>query len=200
MVLPQWTISYFEVFKSLTKPYLNAHVQFCSVVGLAMDIFFTPFNIYFGNQYDDVPTGEVWRVYVKKQNKHSGNHPTFNRPAMCQIYTFPSLHFLGVVSFAVVMSCCCCLFGTGSHYAALAGQKLTVMNLPYTSWVLGVKACATMPGRTVYLCVCFSGSFCRAQAVFLPHSTECELCSLFLPYLASRTVHPKCPYVINKLW
>lgn len=167
-------------------------MQFCFVLGLAMDILFTVFNIYFGNQYDDVPTGEAWRGCCVK---HSGNHPTLNRHAMPQICSFPSLHFLCVAGFAVV-SLLLLLFVWDSDSLCSSSWPKT-NNDPLALHFLSSENQGMCHHAWLNCVICLFASqglsVSGTQAGFLPHCAGCQLCSFVLTHLASRTVHPKCP-------
>lgn len=127
-----------------------------------MDVFFTLFNnVYFGDQYDAVPTGKAWRGNYEKAKQMLRENPTFTRRAGHRTRTFPSLASTELwVSFLLLLWGFCCLFVWDRvSLFGLADLELTVISLPHSSWVLRIKACATMPGTTVCLSVCFSGLF-----------------------------------------
>lgn len=166
-----------------------------------MNVFFTLFNnIYFGDQYDDLPTGEAWRGNYEKAKQTLRETP----PSPGELGTGPApfLHSLPL-SCGVCFCCCCgtfvvCLFETRSHYLP---WWLRTNSHPLASLFLSSEnqgMCHYAWQNCVFVCLLFR-SFCGAQAGFLPQTTGCQLCSFVVPHLASRTVHPKCPYVINKV-
>lgn len=142
--------------------------------------------------------GRLGEEIMRKQNKRSGKIPP--SPSEPGTRPTPFLHLLSLS--CGIRFCCCC----GAFVVCLR-QGLVILpcwlrtssdTLVSLFWVLRIKACVTMPGRTMCLSVCFSGLFVepRLASCLRPQGAN----SVVLSYhIASRTVHHKCSYVINKV-
>lgn len=144
--------------------------------------------------------GRLREEILRKQNKCSGQTPTSpGEPGTGPAPFLPSLSLSCRFRFVVVVGLL--LFACLRQGLIIWPCWLRTNGDPLASLFLSIEnqgMCHYAWQNCVFVCLLFR-PFCGAQAGFLPQTIGCQLCSYVVPHLASRTVHPKCPYVINKV-